>query len=89
MKSNYNIQFTKEASKVLRKLDKATARRIVQSIELLSTDPFNHPQTKQMKGYEGGIYRLRIGNFRVIYEIIDDRLLIIVVRIGPRGDVYK
>jgi len=54
VKSNYNIQFTKEASKVLRKLDKATARRIVQSIELLSTDPYNHPQTKQMKGYEGG-----------------------------------
>ena len=89
MNSNYNIQFTKEASKVLRKLDKATARRIVQAIELLSTDPYNHPQTKQMKGYEGDFYRLRIGNFRVIYEIIDNRLLIIVVRIGPRGDVYK
>jgi mRNA interferase RelE/StbE len=42
-----------------------------------------------MKGYEGDFYRLRIGNFRVIYEIIDNRLLIIVVRIGPRGDVYK
>lgn len=62
MSSNYKFQFTKDASKVLSKLDKTLARRIIQAIESLSTDPYGHPQTKQMKGYEGSFYRLRVGS---------------------------
>jgi mRNA interferase RelE/StbE len=87
--SNYNIRFTKQASRALGKLDKTTAKRIIQAIESLSYDPYHHSQTKKMKGYEGHFFRLRVGNFRIIYEVIDNRLLIVVVKIGSRGDVYK
>ena len=42
-----------------------------------------------MKGYEGNIYRLRVGDFRIIYEIFDDKVLIFIIKIGSRGDIYK
>ncbi|CAB3394287.1 type II toxin-antitoxin system RelE family toxin [Kyrpidia spormannii] len=89
MTSGYEVLFAKEASKVIRKLDKVTAKRILQAIESLSVNPCHHPKTKLMKGYEGQFYRLKVGNWRIIYEVIEHQLLIVIIRIGPRGDVYK
>jgi mRNA interferase RelE/StbE len=87
--SSYKIDFNKESLKTLSKLNKSIASRIVNAIESLRNNPFEHPQTKKMRGYSGDFYRLRVGDYRVIYEIVENRLLIVVVRIGPRGDVYK
>jgi Cytotoxic translational repressor of toxin-antitoxin stability system len=42
-----------------------------------------------MKGKEGNYYRLRVGNYRIIYEIKNNELIIYVIRLGPRGDIYK
>ena len=89
MSSSYKIDFNKESLKTLSKLNKSTAARIVMAIESLANNPYESSQTKMMKGYSGDFYRLRVGNYRIIYEIIKDRLLIAVVRIGSRGDVYK
>ncbi|WP_198592027.1 type II toxin-antitoxin system RelE family toxin [Kyrpidia spormannii] len=74
MTSGYELLFAKEASKVIRKLDKVTAKRILQAIESLSVNPCHHPKTKPMKGYEGQFYRLKVGNwvhgpFRKIGEL--------------------
>jgi mRNA interferase RelE/StbE len=87
--SNYKITFSSDAEKTLGKLDKQMARRIFIALEQLSKDPFNSPNTKKMKGMEDNIFRLRIGNYRLIYEIVNNELIIFVVRIGPRGDIYK
>ena len=89
MNSNYKVTFSSDAEKVLFKLDKPTARRIFKALELLAADPYHHANTKKMKGYEGEHYRLRMGNFRIIFEIMNNELIIFVIRIGPRGDVYK
>lgn len=70
-------------------MEKDISKRILNSLEKLKNDPFEHPHTKKMKGSEGNVYRLRVGEYRVIYEIKNDKLIIYVVRVGPRGDIYK
>lgn len=89
MNLKYKVTFSSEAEKNLRKIDRVTAGRIFISLEELSNDPFNNPNTKKMKGKEGIVYRLRVGNYRIIYEVLNNELIIFVVRIGPRGDIYK
>ena len=89
MSLNYNYEFSNEAKKFLKRLEKPTIIRILKAIESICDTPTNHPNIKRMKGYEGEIYRLRVGDFRILYEIIKDKLVIFVFRIGSRGDVYK
>lgn len=89
MNLNYKLEFSSEAKKYLKKLDKPTARRILEAVESLKSTPRQHLSIKKMQGYDAEVYRLRIGNYRVIYEIVDDKLIIIIVRIRPRGDIYK
>lgn len=89
MSLNYNIIFSNDAKKFLKRVEKPLLVRIIQAIESLSESPKNHPNIKKMKGYEGDVYRLLVGDFRILYEIIDDMLVIFIFRIGSRGDVYK
>ncbi|MBO2944424.1 type II toxin-antitoxin system RelE/ParE family toxin [Paenibacillus sp. F411] len=89
MSSKYRVEFSNDAEKTLVKLDKPMIRRIFKALDLLCNDPFDAPNVKRMKGSEEQIFRLRVGNFRIIYEIKDKELIIYVVRVGPRGDVYK
>jgi len=85
----YRVEFSGNSKKQLKKYDKNTINRIISSIESLTESPYNHPHSKSMKGYEGNIYRLRVGDFRIIYEIYDDNILIFIVKIGSRGDIYR
>ena len=67
-----------------RGIPKKDARRIVAAIKSLADDP-RPPGTKKLSGQER--YRLRQGNYRILYEIEDDRLIVCVVRVGDRRDV--
>ncbi|MCE5172313.1 type II toxin-antitoxin system RelE/ParE family toxin [Paenibacillus profundus] len=89
MNSNFKVDFSSEAKKYLKKLDKPTAKKIISAIEALRDDPYNTTHTKKMKGYEGEFYRLRVGSYRIIYEILNGKLLILIVKVGSRGDIYK
>ena len=89
MNLNYKLEFSNEAKKYLKKLDKPTARRILEAVESIKVAPRQHSSIKKMQGYDAEVYRLRVGNYRIIYEIIDDKLIIVIVRVGPRGDIYK
>ena len=89
MPTNYNVQFTKEALKYFNKLDRRTQKRIAQVIEELKMNPQVLPNIKPMEGLPYEQYRIRIGNLRIVYRVNNRQLLIIVVKIGPRGDVYK
>ena len=83
MKNNYNISLTKKAEKFIKKQDKDTQKRIIRSIiELPEGD------VKKLKGMNE-VYRLRVGDFRVIFEKNDDELIIVVIDIGNRGQIYK
>nr|WP_221626808.1 type II toxin-antitoxin system RelE/ParE family toxin [Cohnella lubricantis] len=85
----YRILFSSDAEKTIVKLERSMAKRIFNALEQLRNNPFENPNTKKMKGKEGDFFRLRVANYRVIYEIKNEELIIYVVRLGPRGDIYK
>ena len=82
----YRVQIEKQASKALEKLDTVTQNRIVEVIRNLADNP-RPPGSRKMKNREG--WRVRIGDFRVIYGINDERSVVSVAKIGHRREVYR
>ncbi len=86
---NYEVKFYKDALKNIQRLDKISRNRILDHIKILSENPKSDElDIKKMQGTENQ-FRLRVGPYRVVYSIFNDKLLIIVIRVGSRGDVYK
>jgi len=86
----WRIELTETASKQLAKLDKVDARRITKFLRerLAATD--NPRNTgKALSGPLGGLWRYRVGDYRLICEIQDGVLCVLVVKIGNRREVYK
>ncbi len=83
----YQIEFTKGATKQLNKLPTNIKERIDIIILDLATEP-RPDGVKKLKVDENS-YRIRVGDYRVIYEIYDDILLISVVKVGHRSKIYK
>jgi mRNA interferase RelE/StbE len=84
----FRIEYSRDAQKALTRLPRNLATLIRRKIEGLAADPFAaNNNVKRLKGGEG--YRLRVGDWRVIYLIDAGVLVIVVVRIGPRGSVYE
>lgn len=82
----YQVEISRDAIKFLKKLDKKTLYLIQGVIELLSQNP-RPPKSKKLtnKNY----WRVRVGDYRIVYEIKDKNLIIVVIRIANRSDVYK
>jgi mRNA interferase RelE/StbE len=84
----YKITFTGQAAKALLKMPRNTAQLIREKLNQVAADPFaSIPNAKKLQGRPG--YRLRVGDWRVIYEINQNEIVIIVLKIAPRGEVYK
>jgi mRNA interferase RelE/StbE len=83
----YEVKFTKGARKMLRKLSQELLDRIQTKIDDLAIEPRPNG-VKKLKGEENS-YRIRVGDYRVIYDIFDDVLLVSVVEVGHRSEVYK
>lgn len=83
----FAVEFSAPASKALAKIDKRNRLRIVGAIELLAVEP-RPPGAKMLRGGDQGRWRVRIGGYRVGYVIDDGRLLVLVVRIARRREVY-
>ena len=82
----YEVRFQASVRKDLRRIRKEYVHKILRQIYALGSNP--HPEeSKKLKGEE--LYRIRIGVYRVIYEISDAQLLISVVKVGHRSNVYK
>lgn len=81
----YEITFTKQAIKSLEKINPPYYSNIKSAIQDLSNNP--RPQgSKKLKGRDG--YRIRVGSYRIIYEIFDAELLIDIIIIGHRKNIY-
>jgi mRNA interferase RelE/StbE len=84
----YRILFTKSADKALRKMPRDISRRIRDRLDHIAEDPYaKHPNVTRLQSRPG--YRLRVGDWRVIYEIEGEELVILVLRIGSRREVYR
>jgi mRNA interferase RelE/StbE len=79
--------FAPAADRQLRKLTQAIQKRIVRAVEGLQTNP-RPPGAIKLQG-EPELYRIRAGDWRAVYQIADERLVVLIVRIGHRGDVYR
>ena len=85
--SRYTIIIDKPVQSTLRRLPRDLQARLGKEMLKLETAP-KPPRSKQLQGFKD-TYRLRVGDWRIIYVIEDERLIITVIRIGPRGDVYR
>ncbi len=84
----YDVVYSKDATRSLVKMPRQQALTIQQKIAVVAVNPYGkHNKVTKLQGRDG--YRLRVGDWRVIYEIVDDRMIIHVLRIAVRGSVYK
>ncbi|OQW47626.1 MAG: addiction module toxin RelE [Proteobacteria bacterium SG_bin7] len=84
--ASYKIEFSSSARKELKKLPKPYIKNIVAAIDELATSPFPSG-VKKLVGEE--LYRIRVGPYRILYEVEGKALLILIIKIGHRKDVYR
>ena len=85
--SAYRIEVSPAAARQLRKLDPAARRRVQAAVELLADEP-RPARAKKLMGGDGE-WRVRTGDFRIVYEIKDQVLLVLVLGVGHRREVYR
>ena len=84
----YTVSTTKSFNKAIARLPANWQKRIVAKIKEVAADPYapNNNLTK-LQGRDAA-YRLRVGDWRVLYELYDDRLVMVILEVGPRGGIY-
>ena len=82
----YSIKIKASAARALGKIDPGDRRRIVAAIDRLAHE---RSAGSALKGEFGGLRRLRVGRYRIIYETIHEQLTVLVVRVGHRREVYR
>ncbi|MBL1078044.1 type II toxin-antitoxin system RelE/ParE family toxin [Nocardia sp. 2] len=84
----YKFRFLESARRELRGLDQRDAMRILTALTALGDDPYAEGlDVRKLTGYDG--YRLRVGRFRVVYRVDNGELVILVVKVGWRRDIYR
>ena len=84
--ASYEIVFRKSVAKDLRGFPKQDIKRILERIQSLADDP-RPAGCEKLSGLER--YRLRQGSYRTVYEIADARLIVLIVKVGHRRDIYR
>lgn len=84
--TRFRIEFTTAAAREIRKLDPQIRRRILSGVTDLERDPRPHG-CRKLAGYDNA-WRIRVGDYRVLYEVIDEQVLVTVVRVAHRRAVY-
>lgn len=84
----FEIEIHDRARKELECLPAKIARAIADALEILKTNPFSGPNVRRLYGEFDGLFRLRVGAYRIIYEIDGKGRIVLVVTVGPRGQMY-
>jgi len=86
----WQINFRKQPLKELASMPKEDSQKVLSAINILRKNPFDTSKLdiKKLHGRKNE-WRLRVGNYRVIYEILRAEILIDIIKIEPRGDIYK
>lgn len=83
----YKIFFSKKADKVLRRMPRNPALKIAKKIKELANNPHGMRNVKKLTNHPG--YKLRVGDWRIVYTVNDDELIIHVINVKTRGEIYK
>jgi mRNA interferase RelE/StbE len=84
---SYKIEFSRKAERQFKDLTNQIQKRLKPKIDALAQNP--RPRgVKKLEG-EDELYRIRVGNYRVIYQVRDDVLIVLVVSLGDRKEIYK
>jgi mRNA interferase RelE/StbE len=85
--ASFEIEISRTAEKQLRNLAEKDQLRVVRAMLALADEP--HPRgSRKLSGYDD-VFRIRVGRFRVLYSVYERRLVILVLKIGQRKDVYR
>lgn len=84
----YKIKLYRSFAKEVKVLPSRDYHKLIKSIYQLATDPFP-PGFKKLKTSEDDYYRIRVGNYRVIYQVYNDEVEILIIKVGHRKDVYS
>ena len=80
-----NLEMVRSAQKDIKRLDRPVRVRVIDAIELLVADPYR----QGVRQLDSGIFRYRVGHYRIIYNVDNDTVTVRVVRVRHRGDVYE
>jgi mRNA interferase RelE/StbE len=83
---SYSVKIKESAQKSLARIAKPDRLRLITAIERLSEEPF---AGGVLKGEFSGLRRLRVGDYRIVYEALQDQLTILIVRVAHRREVYR
>jgi len=84
---SYEIEISRTAEKQLKKLPTDDQLRVVRAVLALAEEP--HPRgSRKLSGYDD-VFRVRVGRYRVLYSVFENRLVIIILKVGHRKDVYR
>jgi mRNA interferase RelE/StbE len=83
----HSVEYTRDALKALTKMPRNVRELVMSKIDGLARDPFGAANVKKLVGVPG--YRLRVSDWRVIFDVESGRLVVRVLQIGPRGGVYE
>ena len=81
----YNLEIVRSAQKDIKRLDRPVRARVIDAIELLVADPYR----QGVRQLDSGIFRYRVGHYRIIYNVDNDTVTVRVVRVRHRSEVYK
>ncbi|MFO8080904.1 MAG: type II toxin-antitoxin system RelE/ParE family toxin [Armatimonadota bacterium] len=87
--TGYSVELEPNAERQLLRLDLTTRRRVITQLKRLLNWPVPGKSVRPLKGSLGGLYRMRIGDYRAIFAVDEQREIISVREIGHRGDIYE
>ena len=85
---SYKVTLTNKAQKIWQNADKILKKKLAKCFAILQESPRSHPQIKSLQGFSGK-YRFRVGDYRVIYTIDDDKVIVLVLLIEHRSKAYR
>lgn len=83
----YKIEWKRSATKELRKLPRQMISKVVAAVDSLSSNPY--PQGVRKLVSTENSYRIRVGDYRVLYNIVEKKLIVEIIRVGHRKDIYR
>lgn len=85
--ARYKLEISRSAEKQLKKLPVHHRKRVAEAILELASDPYPRG-SRQLSGYDD-VFRVRVGLYRILYSVAKTRLVIIILKVGHRKDVYR